>query len=88
MTELMVKMVQYVIGLVGESKTQTVALVLVACMIRVQIFGPNFLDQAVKSLCNIWHPQDILNEFMMSSHATMTGVPSSEHIPSLINNHH
>ena len=79
---------RYVIGLVGESKTQTVALVLVACMIRVQFFRPNFLDQAVKSLCYIWHPQDILNEFMMLFHATMTGVPSSEHIPSLINNRH
>lgn len=27
------------------------------------------VDQAVKSLCEIWHPQDIPNSFMTSSHA-------------------
>ena len=26
-----------------------------------------------KSLCNIWHPQDIQNTFLMTSHATVTG---------------
>src|ERR1700683_953827 len=54
-------------------------------MIEIQFFWPDFLNQAIKSLCDIWYSQDIPNKFMMSLHATRTGVPSSEHIPSLIN---
>jgi hypothetical protein len=43
-----------------------------------------FIDQAVKSLCDIWHPQDIPHEFMTLLHATVAVVPSYEQLPSLM----
>lgn len=36
------------------------------------------VDQAVKSLCDIWHPQDIPTTFMTSSRVTVTGVQCGE----------
>jgi len=42
------------------------------------------LDQAVKLLCNIWHPQDVLNVFLMSSHAMVAGTQGGEPLTPLV----
>jgi hypothetical protein len=41
-------------------------------------FDRIYQTNAVKSLCDIWHPQDIPNELITSSRATVTGIPCSE----------
>ena len=41
--------------------------------LEFNIFLRIILDQGVKSLCNIWHPQDIPNTFFMLSHAMVAG---------------
>jgi PHO85 cyclin-5 len=41
------------------------------------------IDQAVKSLCEIWHPQDIPSIFLSSSRAMVTVTPPSNPIPSM-----
>ena len=50
----------------------------------VQYFSPDYLDQAIKSLSDIWHPQDILNTFLTSSRATVTGAQGGELLTPLI----
>ena len=50
---------------------------------RIQNFLVKLLDQAVKSLCDIWHPQDIPNAFMTSSRA-VAAVHSIDQLPPLI----
>jgi hypothetical protein len=45
------------------------------------------VDQAVKSLCDIWHPQDIPNAFLTSSRATVTGAQGGEPLIPLITKH-
>ena len=49
------------------------------CGARVQYFFRRIiLDQAVKTLCDIWHPQDIPNTFLTSSRATVGGAQDGE----------
>jgi len=45
------------------------------------------LDQAVKSLCDIWHPQDVPNAFLTSSHATVAGAQGGLPLTPLITGH-
>lgn len=47
-------------------------------------YAIGLVDQAVKSLCDIWRPQDIPTAFMTSSRATVAGFPPAEHSASFI----
>jgi hypothetical protein len=52
--------------------------------LEFNIFCQIILDQAVKMLCDIWHPQDIPNTFLTLSHATVAGAQDGEPLTPLI----
>jgi PHO85 cyclin-5 len=49
------------------------------CNVQKSKYVIGLVDQAVKSLCDIWHPQDIPNAFMTLPRATVTGVPATDY---------